>query len=119
MRFSPVFSAHGTWIYLVMEEIGELDLETGLRPKTYRYERVRALLGTKNFGFQFNINLDESMVILPKDANLVVVDDQAYRLTSVSSAYGLFIFKKDKVSGDESRSIVGGIPSTSNDEAFS
>lgn len=118
MRFGPVFRTHGEWIYLVDETIGALDLETGTRPKTYRYERVQALIGKKNFGLQMHLHIDESMIVLPKEADLVVVSDQAYKLTLVSSAYGLYIYTKDKVKGDEFRSIVGGIPSKSGDEVF-
>lgn len=119
MNLAPVFQVHGTWIYLVKEQIGELDLETGSRDKTYRYERVKALIGTKNFGLQMHINVDESMIVLPKKANLVVIGDQAYKLTLVSSAFGVTFYRKDKVSSDELRSIVGGVPTKSNNETFS
>lgn len=118
MHFANVFRIHGTWVYLVQEQLGELDLETGLRPPQHRYERVRALIGTKNFGLQMHINLDESKIALPKQANLVVVDKQAYRLTDVSFNYGVYIYHKDKVQGDELRSIVDGVPTKSGSETL-
>ena len=119
MRTAILFRVHGTWVYLVQEKIGELDLETGLRSKAYRYERVKALIGKKNFGYSLHINMDESIIVLPKQADLVVVDNEAFRLTQVSSAYGVYFYKKDKVLSDEFRSIVDGIPSKSDDETFS
>jgi hypothetical protein len=119
MNLDPVFRNLGTWIYLVREEVGELDYDTGLRPKIYSYERVRALIGQKNFGFQLHLNLDESMVALTKQADLVVQDQEAYRLEELSSAFGVYIYKKNKVTGDELRSIVDGIASKSSHETFS
>lgn len=118
MNFSPVFRTHGTWVYLVEEQLGDLDLETGLRPTVYRYERVKALIGTKNLGLMLHIHLDESKIILPKQANLVVENSQAFRLTDVSFNYGVYIYNKDKVIGDELRYIVGGIPTKSGNETF-
>jgi hypothetical protein len=118
MNFATVFRIHGTWVYLVQEQLGELDLETGLRPPLYRYERVRALIGTKNYGWQMHISLDESNIVLPKQADLVVVGDEAYRLTDVSFNHGVFIYHKDKVQGDELRSIVDRVPTKSGSETL-
>lgn len=110
MRFGTVFRNHGRFIYKVTRYVGDLDLETGVRPKRYKYERVRALVGIKNFGLQMHLHLDETMVVLPSEASLVVIDENAYTLNLLQSFEGCFIYKKDKVLGDEFESIVGSCP---------
>lgn len=110
MRLSTVFKVMGTWINIVTVEKGALDLETGKRSKIYSYSRALALIGSKNFGFQLHLKLDETMIAMQKQADLILIGEEAFKLELLSSNYGVYIYKKDKVVGDELRSIVGGVP---------
>lgn len=106
MRFQTVFNNQGRFVYLVKKIEGDLDLDTGKRNIEYKFERVRALVGVRNFGFQMHLNLDESMIAIPKKADLVIVDQSVHKLVLLESAFGIYIYKKDVVTGNELRSIL-------------
>lgn len=110
MKFGAVFKNLGKFVFLVKEEAGDLDLETGLRPKYYEYERVLALIGSRNYGLQLHMTIDESMVVLPKQAKFIIIGDQVFKLNLKSSAFGVFIYEKDKVDSHEFRLILDGVP---------
>lgn len=106
MRLQTVFNSQGRFVYRVTKIEEELDLDTGNRETEYKFERVRALVGMRNFGFQLHLSLDESMIALLKTADLVVVDQTVYKLVLLNSAFGIYIYKKEVVAGDESQSIL-------------
>jgi len=105
-----VFRNQGTRIWVVTRQKGEMDLETGIRPVAYQFERELALVGSKKYGFSLHLQLDESHIVLTKKANLVVIDREAYDATLEGSLGDMFIYKIDKVKGNEYHSIVAAIP---------
>jgi len=105
-----VFLNLGKRIWTVTRQKGELDLDTGISPVTYQFKRELALVGSKKYGFSSHLKLDESQIALAKKVELVVIDREAYDATYVGSLGELFVYKIDKVSGNEYHSIVAAIP---------
>lgn len=104
------FSNLGKRIWTVKRQKGELDLDTGIAPVSYQFKRELALVGSKKFGFSSFLHLDESHIVLAKKVELVVIDGEAYDLTQDGSLDDLYIFKMDKVKGNEYHAIVARIP---------
>ena len=119
MSIWTILRDRGENIYKVSVEKGELDRSTGLRPPTYRYERILALLGSKNFGIQLHMQLEENMVILESSAEYLVIGRKAYKTEIVSTIAGMYIYKIDKVTGNEYNSIVDHAPPEGGDYSFS
>lgn len=105
-----VFLDQGTRIWTVKRQKGEMNLETGIRPVTYQFKRELALVGSKKYGFSSQLHLDESHIVLPKKAELVVIDEDAYDLTLEGSLGKSYVYKIEKVKGNEYHSIVAAIP---------
>lgn len=108
-----VFSKLGEHVYLVTATRGELDRSTGLRPTTYKYERSLALVGSKKYGFEFHLKLEENMIVLPKKADIVVIGSDAFKTELVGSHGGMYIHQLNKVVSHELKSIVDSIPKSS------
>ena len=108
-----VFANLGEHVYLVTATRGELDRSTGLRPTTYTYERTLALVGSKKYGFEFHLKLEENMIVLPKKANIVIIGSNAFKAELIGSHGGMFIHQLDKVTSHELKSIMDSIPQPS------
>lgn len=105
-----LFRTQGTQIWIVNKSEGELNSETGIRPTSYQFKRERALVGSKNLGFLSYLHIDEAVLVLAKEADLVVIDREAYSTTKKGNLGSLFVYTIDKVKGNEYKLIVDGIP---------
>jgi len=110
MQFWTVFLNHGERIWTVTRQKGELDVETGLRPRGYQFKRELAIIGSKNLGFSSHLHLDESSIALAKEVELVVIDGKAYVTELKASMESLYIYKIDKVKGSEYDLILAQVP---------
>ena len=118
MSIRTVFRNHGKHIHIVKETVGALNVETGIRPTSYQYKRVLALVGSKNFGFDLHIKLDETLIILTETADLVIIGETAHKTVLKGNLDSAFVYHIDKVVGDELRSIMAGVPPESEYSTF-
>lgn len=110
MQFWTVLLNHGKRIWTVTRQKGELDVETGLRPTSYQFKRELAIIGSKNYGFSSYLHLDESSIALAREVELVVIDKEVYSAELKASIDSLYIYKIDKVKGNEYKLVLAQIP---------
>lgn len=118
MSLNTLLKHRGMHVHKIILETGDLDVETGESRITFRSERIRAVVGPKNYGFQMHMQLNENMIILDSQADLIVIGDSAYITKLVAAVKGVYIHKLDKVKGNEYQSIVDSLPAESSDSVF-
>lgn len=110
MNFSIVFRNQGRHIWIVQTEYENFDVETGEHKANHKFKRVLALIGSDSHSYESFLDLKESMIVLEEEATLVVFDDKIHVTTLVKRFQSLYIYKLDKVEGNEYSSILGQVP---------